>query len=411
MKYSINNQTTRPPRITLMNRLFWPQRFGGLERVLWQFANSFADAGTHVHVISEQHDHAPASQQAREYLTVQRHQPVELGRLWRIAELVQARWWQRAIQQAPPSDIYWANEPTAATAVIRAGHADKLLYRPVFCYEGMTHVARTIPEMAPLGRSYLARKLDRYAYKHAATVIDESHNLLQQHQHYYGPRPNTLVIPNPASMPEHTTCQRERFGLTPEQFVIGFVGRPGDPCKDLPFLIDALKSQAMPHHARLLIVGGGAQLDQAQQWIKDAGLSHHTIWTGDLENPSPAFAAMNTFVLPSRFETFGNVIVEAHAHGLPALARGAHFTSIPPVYTASGELIDNGVTGYVVDSHDPAELGAKLLLMATNPAIAIEMGRVAKQRAASYTWADVADRYLQAVGLDAQPIASARLAA
>ncbi|MEM6507489.1 MAG: glycosyltransferase family 4 protein [Planctomycetota bacterium] len=391
---------TQTPRITIMNRLFWPQRFGGLERVLWQFANGLADRGVHAHVISEQPGNAPAFEGARERLTVQRHQPVEMGRLWRVGELLQVRWWKQALAKAPPSDIIWANEPTAATAVIRAGLADRLLYRPVFCYDGLTHAARTIPEMAPLGRTYLARRLDRYAYQHAAAVIDESHNLLQQHQHYYGPRSNTLVIPNPASLPAPTQCLRQRFGLTDQHFIIGFVGRPGDPCKDLPFLIDALSSQAMPDHARLLIVGGGDGLSKAQQWVKDAGLAPHTIWTGDLEDPTPAYAAMNALVLPSRFETFGNVIVEAHAHGLPALARAADFTSTPPVYTASGELIDNGVTGYVVDPHDPAELGAKLLLMAMNRDIAEEMGCVARLRAASYTWADCIDRYLQAMGME-----------
>lgn len=407
----MNPHAARPPRITIMNRLFWPKRYGGLERVLWQFANALVDAGVHVHVISEQHDDAPPYEKAREGLTVQRHRPVEMGRLWRVGELVQARWWQRALKHAPPSDIVWANEPTAATAAIRSGLADKLCYRPVFCYDGLTHAARTIPEMAPLARTYLARKLDRYAYKHAAIVIDESHNLLQQHHHYYGRRPNTLVIPNPASMPKPTAGQRERFGLTNEHFVIGFVGRPGDPCKDLPFLLDALRCQTMPDHTRLLVVGGGAKLQQAQQWVKAAGLAPHTLWTGDLADPAPAYAAMNTLVLPSRFETFGNVIVEAHAHGLPALGRAADFTSNPPVYTASGELIDHGVTGYVVDPHDPAELGAKLLLMATNPAMAKEMGRVAGQRAASYTWSDVADRYLQALDLQTHASAPARLAA
>ncbi|MBX2852608.1 MAG: glycosyltransferase family 4 protein [Phycisphaeraceae bacterium] len=404
-------KASHPPRITIMNRLFWPKRFGGLERVLWQYANALADAGAHIHVICEQHDDAPASEQAREGLTVQRHAPVEFGRLWRVGELVQARWWKQALAKAPTSDIIWANEPTAATAVIRSGLAGRLLYRPVFCYDGLTHAARTIPAMAPLARTFLARKLDRYAYKHAAYVIDESHNLLEQHHHYYGPRANTTVIPNPASISEPTTCLRQRFGLTPEQFVIGFVGRPGDPCKDLPFLIEAVRSQAMPDHARLLLVGGGSGFETAKQWVNDAGLAPHTIWTGDLEDPSPAYAAMNALVLPSRFETFGNVIVEAHAHGLPALARAADFTATPPVYTASRELIDNGVTGYVVDPHDPAELGARLLLMAANPAMAGEMGRVARQRAASYTWADVAGRYLQALGLEQSQALPARRAA
>ncbi len=399
------------PRITILNRLFYPQRFGGLERVLWQYANALADAGVHVHVVTESCEHSPATEILRDGLTVQRHVPVQFGRLWRVGELVQVRWWRQALEAAPPSDIYWANEPTAAVAAIRMGLSSQLLYRPVFCYDGLTRVARAIPEMAALARTIIARRLDRYAYRHANLVIQESHNLRQQHEHYYGRRPNTLVIPNPASMSNATPPQRERLGLAPHHFVIGFVGRPGDPCKDLPFLIDALKRQTMPDHTRLLIVGGGAGLDQAQQWIAQAGLASKTIWTGDLHDPAPAYAAMNALVLPSRFETFGNVIVEAHAHGLPTLARAADFTGNPPVFTASDELIDNGVTGFVVDPHDPSELGAKLLLLASNPAFAAQMGRTARVRAASYTWPDAVDRYLQALGLDTPAQMPARIAA
>jgi len=399
------------PRITILNRLFWPRRFGGLERVLWQYANALADRGTHVHVVTESVDGSPENEIVRDGLTVQRHAPVQFGRLWRVGELVQVQWWRKALAQAPPSDILWANEPTAAVATIREGRSDQLLYRPVFCYAGLTHVANTIPEMLPLARTRLARMLDRYAYKHAQLVIDESHNLRQQHTHYYGRRKSTLVIPNPAELPTPTPCLRERFGLSRDHFVVGFVGRPGDPCKDLPFLIEAMKRQALPQHTRLLIVGGGDGMDRARQWINAAGLGPHTLWTGDLVDPAPAFAAMNALVLPSRFETFGNVIVEAHAHGLPALARGASFSSNPPIFTASDELIDNGVTGFVVDPHDPDELGAKLLLLASNPAYAAELGRTARERAASYTWADAADRYLQALGLaHAEPMPT-RLAA
>jgi len=399
------------PRITILNRLFWPRRFGGLERVLWRYANALADAGVHIHVITESFDDAPPYQMPRENLTIQRHKPVDFGRLWRVGELVQARWWQRALAEAPPADFIWANEPTAACAAVWSGLSHGLLYRPVFCYAGLNQVANTIPQMAPLRRTLLARRLDRFAFKHAAIVIDESHNLRTQHTRYYGLRPNTLVIPNPADAAATDSSLRERFGISPHHFVVGFVGRPGDPCKDLPFLIDAFKHQALPEHVRLLIVGGGEGLPQAQQWISQAGLGTHTLWTGDLEDPSPAYATMNAMVLPSRFETFGNVICEAHAHGLPAIARAADFTGNPPVFTASEELIDNGETGFVVDPHDPAELGAKLLLLATNPAFAAAMGRTARERAASYTWADAADRYIQALGLELSCVAAVRAAA
>lgn len=397
--------------LTILNRLYWPKLFGGLERVLWNVSNAMADASVQVRVQCETADDVPDEQTVRDGLTIQRHAPVQVGRLWRIGELVQVRWWKHIITQAPTSDWYWASEPTAAAAVIRAGYAHKLFYRPVFCYDGLTHVARTIPEMAPLGRSFLARRLDRYAYKHAAVVVQQSNNIRTQHEQWYGKRANALVIPNATAIPEPTPCLRERFGLTPNHFVIGFVGRPGDPCKDLPFLLRALKAQALPDHARLLIVGGGAQLEQAKRWVNEAGLAPHTIWTGDIADTAPAYAAMNTLVLPSRFETFGNVIAEAHAHGLPALARGHDFTAQTPVYTASTDLIDNGVTGYVVDPHDPAELGAKLLLMAMNPAMAKQMGIVARQRAASYNWADACDRYLQALGLEVGHTAIQRQAA
>lgn len=399
------------PSITILNRLFWPQLYGGLERVLWHTANTFAEQSIAVRVCCESAQGIPDQQAVRDGLTIQRYAPVQFGRLWRVAEWVQARWWKRVIASTPQSDWYWASEPTAATAVIRAGLGHKLMYRPVFCYDGLTHVAKTIPEMAPLGRSLLARKLDRFAYKHAAVVIQQSHNIRAQHEHWYGPRHNSLVVPNATDAARPVASNRECFGLSANHFVIGFVGRPGDPCKDLPFLIDALKAQAMPDHTRLLIVGGGARLELAKQWIKDAGLAPHTIWTGDLPDPSAAYAVMNTLVLPSRFETFGNVIIEAHAHGLPALARAAHFDEEQPVFTASAELIDNGTTGYVVDSHDPAELGAKLALMALNPALAEQMGRVAQQRTASYTRADAADRYLQAMELSNQACAPARFAA
>lgn len=388
------------PSITILNRLFWPALYGGLERVLYNVANEMADQGIDVRVQCETAEGVPNQQAPRDGLTINRNEPVQVGRLWRIGELVQVRWWQRILKEAPPSDWYWASEPTAAVAVIRAGLAHKLFYRPVFCYDGLTHVARTIPEMAPLSRSYLARKLDRYAYKHAGVLIQQTHNIRSQHEHWYGKRPNASVIHNATATKKPIACTRERYGLSPKQFVIGYVGRPGDPCKDLPFLIRALKEQALPDHARLLIVGSGGSFEQAQQWVKDAGLAPHTIWTGDLADTSPAYAAMNALVLPSRFETFGNVIAEAHAHGIPALARAHDFNTDTPVFTASGELIDNGVTGYVVDAHDPAELGAKLALMAMNPAIGQQMGETARQRAASYTWADATERYLQAMGIE-----------
>lgn len=406
---------TPPPSITVMNRLFWPRRFGGLESVLWQLTNALTDAGVRINVVTEHVDGSPNMEDARPGLSVFRHRPVEFGRLWRVGELVQVRWWIKALRTAPHTDYLWANEPTAAAAAILLGRAEDLIYRPVFCYAGMHHVSQTIPEMAGFARTRLARRLDRFAYRKAGLVIDESRNLQRQQQRRYGKRANTRVIPNATAAVhgfESATASREQLGLSPRHFVVGFVGRPGDPCKDLPFLIKAMTHRPLPDHARLLIVGGGDGLDRARQWVRDAGLDRHTIWTGNLEDTAPAYRAMDALVLPSRFETFGNVIIEAMAHGVPALGRRFNDLPTAPVYTASDELITHGRTGLTVHPHDPADLSAKLLTLIADPAQARAMGVKAARQQAAYPWATVVERYLEALGIEASvPLVTQRAAA
>ena len=386
--------------ITVMNRLFWPLRFGGLEHVLWQLTNALADAGVHVQVLSERHAGAPADEYARDNLRVLRTPPVDFGRLWRVGELVQVRWWMRALASAPRTGWLWANEPTAAAAAIFAGRGHELIYRPVFCYAAMHQVAHAYPEMAGFKRRKLARLLDKLAYRRAHLVLDESRNLQRQQERWYGRRANLQVIHNATTppRPEPSICPRERFGLAPGHFVIGFVGRPGDPCKDLPFLLSALARRPLPAHARLLIVGGGDGLDTAQRWVRDAGLAAHTLWTGNLADPSPAYRAMDALVLPSRFETFGNVIVEAHAHGVPALGRRESVDPRRPIYTACGELIEHERTGYTVAPHDPADLADKLYRLIVSPGHAKLMGAEAQRRQQAYAWSAVVSRYLDAMG-------------
>lgn len=406
---------TTPPSITVMNRLFWPRRFGGLESVLWQLTNALVDAGVRINVVTERVDGCPNMEDARPGLSVFRHEPVEFGRLWRVGELVQVRWWIQALKTAPRTDYLWANEPTAAAAAILMGRANELIYRPVFCYTGMHHVSQAVPEMAGFARTRLARRLDRFAYRKAGLVIDESRNLQRQQERRYGKRSNTRVIHNATATAhgiQSPATSRGHFGLSPHQFVVGFVGRPGDPCKDLPFLIKAMTHRPLPDHARLLIVGGGDGLDRARQWVRDAGLDRHTIWTGNLDDTAPAYRAMDALVLPSRFETFGNVLIEAMAHGVPAIGRRFNDHPNAPVYTASDELIAHGQTGLTVHPYDVADLSAKLLTLIADPAQARAMGVKAARQQAGYPWAAVVQRYLEALGVEAgAPLATQRAAA
>ena len=155
-------------------------------------------------------------------------------------------------------------------------------------------------------------------------------------------------------------------------FTLGFVGRVM-PEKNVRFLATLeerlLRADAPPF--RFLVVGDGTEA----AWLK-ANLRQAT-FTGILtgEALAQAYAQMDLFVFPSQTDTFGNVVLEAFASGVPAVvtARGG------PKY-----LVDAGVTGMVADN-DEAFVQSVLTLM-NAPEDVRRMGSAARERVRSYSW-------------------------
>jgi glycosyltransferase involved in cell wall biosynthesis len=94
------------------------------------------------------------------------------------------------------------------------------------------------------------------------------------------------------------------------------------------------------------------------------------------------------FVLPSRFEGFGIVFVEALAHGLPCVARRAF---------AMPEIVTPGVNGDLVERDDPADLAARILRLLGDDSVYERAHAGAAGVAAHYSWGRAADEVLSAV--------------
>jgi glycosyltransferase involved in cell wall biosynthesis len=132
----------------------------------------------------------------------------------------------------------------------------------------------------------------------------------------------------------------ERRDRTNGPFTLGFVGRlmPEKNVRFLAELRDALMAvSASPF--RFLIVGDGSEAAWLRARMPDAEFAG--ILTG--ERLAQAYANMDVFVFPSETDTFGNVVLEALASGVPAIvtAEGG------PKY-----LVASGTTGFVASTKE-----------------------------------------------------------
>ncbi len=171
-------------------------------------------------------------------------------------------------------------------------------------------------------------------------------------------------------------------------FVLGFTGRLS-PEKNLRFLSRLERALEERGHSgfRFLIVGGGAELSWLKSNLRQAefpGVLHG-------EDLAGAYADMDLFVFPSHTDTFGNVIQEAAASGVPAIV------------TSSGGpkfLVDEASTGFVAADED--EFIQRVSGLISSPQRLQEMRQAARRKALAASWErvfeDVYDAYRVACG-------------
>lgn len=150
-------------------------------------------------------------------------------------------------------------------------------------------------------------------------------------------------------------------------------------CKGFRYLIAACALLAARGVAfRATIAGGGPLEDELKALAARHGLTERIRFTGFITQEAlvPLYQSADLFVLPSVPEIhwgIPNVLVEAFACGLPVVT-----TRLPSV----PELVDDGVSGVLLDSPDPEAIAASIETLAANPERRESMGRVGRARVA-----------------------------
>lgn len=179
--------------------------------------------------------------------------------------------------------------------------------------------------------------------------------------------------------PGSRSATRARLGLTDSADVAVFIGHEFGR-KGLPQVLEALPK--LPNLV-LLVVGGTADMvGEVEAQARALDVADRVVLLGRRSDPRPYLHAADVFVLPSAYESYGLVVLEALACGTPVVA------------TAVGcvpEVIEPGINGEVVTA-DPTSIAAGIRHTLGGDRTA--QAKAARQTAEQHTWAKVAQEYL-----------------
>ncbi|HWQ46424.1 MAG TPA: glycosyltransferase [Longilinea sp.] len=194
---------------------------------------------------------------------------------------------------------------------------------------------------------------------------------------------------------------RQVIGIPVDKCLLLFVGRI-EPLKGIDTLIRAIAImlhqgvlQECPHY--LVIIGGepeanpgdmSAEMERLQGLCKELDVQDLVIFLGKRaqETLPYYYSSAQMLIMPSHYESFGMVALEAMACGTPVVASQVGGLAY---------LIQDGKTGFVVPDRDPEALAAKLTLLIENPALRRQLGEASTQAAQAYAWEEIAQQVLE----------------
>jgi D-inositol-3-phosphate glycosyltransferase len=187
---------------------------------------------------------------------------------------------------------------------------------------------------------------------------------------------------------------KEYVGIPKEDRMVLFVGRI-EPLKGVDTLIRAmscLRIKEIERPAYLAVIGGdpnvpmeqmSAEMLRLQSLCEDLCMDRMVVFLGKREQDSLPYyySAADVLVMPSHYESFGMVALEAMACGTPVVASQVGGLAF---------LIQDGITGFHVPDQDEDALCDRLTRILGDSSLREKMGRAAADYARSYSWRQIA---------------------
>ncbi|MDQ7780500.1 MAG: glycosyltransferase family 4 protein, partial [Planctomycetota bacterium] len=167
---------------------------------------------------------------------------------------------------------------------------------------------------------------------------------------------------------------REKFGVRSDETVLLFAGS-GFERKGLRFALEAAALCAPNMPLKFFIVGHGDRAKH-RKLVHRLHLDGRVMFLGRRENIEEFYAAADVFILPTLYEPFGSVVLEAMASGLPCIVSST---------SGAAEILSHGVDSLVAQDPTSSPELAHLVELLRDAETRARIGTAARQTAMNYS--------------------------
>ncbi len=299
-------------------------------------------------------------------------------------DIIHSHYWMSGIAAASLSDV-WAGTP-----IVHMFHT---------LGEMKNRIARTDAEREGAyrieGEKQVLRRVDRVV---VATLAE----LTQLRFLYKADASKMVVIPPGVDVshfyPIPADEARMFIGLKPDDRMILFVGRI-EPLKGVDTLLEAMSCLKVkePRKVHLAIIGGEpdadsetmtAEMTRLMNLCEVLGLDQSVVFLGkrDQDKLPYYYSAAEVVVMPSHYESFGMVALEAMACGTPVIASEVGGLAY---------LVRDGETGFTIPAEEPETLCDKLSWLLNDRELHAKMSAQAADYAKAYAWEKIAKQVVE----------------
>ncbi len=217
---------------------------------------------------------------------------------------------------------------------------------------------------------------------------------------YRAKRKKIVIIPPGVNIerfhPQTYSEAKKRLGFSDSCHLLLFVGRI-EPLKSVDTILQSLhficqRDPSLINQVCFAIIGGeldahDPEIARLRAMVDELGLGCVVSFLGAKDQAvlPMYYAAATAVIMPSDYESFGMVALEAMASGTPVIASDVGGLSY---------LVQEDETGFLVPTREPISLAQRIQTLLTDPQKREQMGQTASQSAQNYAWPTIAERIM-----------------